>query len=464
MPTYNLDPTGIALQNNVIGETKTLNLPASRNFLFVVPTYGPIFDTDVIIQYTNLSSVSRILQVGVDYYLGFKFLDATTKSNKPIYGAIVLIDNTLTGTITYNYHSLGGAFVLSGGAISTIQANEARNPSVTTWEQVASPSTFPTVAYPWSAVNVPDITKAVDELGKAGLVVHLRPKFLSNPSNIVFVPSKAEIGLGSVANYPPASSADALAGTSDVVYMTPLKTATYVGPAVTAALNSIGYGVPVVYAAGLVMDAVTKSVLYSGQVYAPIASQIPFTTSGTFETAKFSLASTSTKDTWDKSGFTITGGESVSDEYKTFTITVTHNSRVTPQLFLNDVIFLVYKVDYQISGNTLLVNYPLATGDSLNLYTKKPVTSSAADKSIYQKITVTSGVNTFTLNDNTVSASNLRVTLNDIFVLDNSLDYSISASYILTVNIALEIGDVLEIENIDNMPFIGKAKLREILA
>lgn len=54
-------------------------------------------------------------------------------------------------------------------------------------------------------------------------------------------------------------------------------------------LAAAGYAPPVVYAAGISMTLQTQTVSYNGDTYAPKQSELPFTTSGTFETAKFRL-------------------------------------------------------------------------------------------------------------------------------------------------------------------------------
>lgn len=59
--------------------------------------------------------------------------------------------------------------------------------------------------------------------------------------------------------------------------------------AAAAVMASMGYEPPVAYAAGLAMSRVTQTVQYSGDSYAPRLDSLPFTTSGTFETAKFRL-------------------------------------------------------------------------------------------------------------------------------------------------------------------------------
>ena len=52
-------------------------------------------------------------------------------------------------------------------------------------------------------------------------------------------------------------------------------------------LAGIGYAPPIAYAAGISLTLTTQTVEYDGEVYAPKVADLPFTTSGTFETAKF---------------------------------------------------------------------------------------------------------------------------------------------------------------------------------
>ena len=59
--------------------------------------------------------------------------------------------------------------------------------------------------------------------------------------------------------------------------------------AIEAVAAAQGYQVPVVYGAGIAMTTASQTVGYNGQTYAPILTTLPFTTSGTFETAKFRL-------------------------------------------------------------------------------------------------------------------------------------------------------------------------------
>jgi len=52
-------------------------------------------------------------------------------------------------------------------------------------------------------------------------------------------------------------------------------------------LNALGYSVPAAYTSGISLTTVSQTVDYNGVIYAPKFSSLPFTTTGTFETAKF---------------------------------------------------------------------------------------------------------------------------------------------------------------------------------
>lgn len=66
-----------------------------------------------------------------------------------------------------------------------------------------------------------------------------------------------------------------------------LRTLAYYAQRFEQALAAIGYDTPVPYTAGISLTEGNQTVEYEGVVYAPIVSELPFTTSGTFETAKF---------------------------------------------------------------------------------------------------------------------------------------------------------------------------------
>jgi len=470
MPTYLFDPTGSTLQNKVIGESKTLNLPSGRSFLFVVPAFGPFFEETLVIKHVPLTGPSKILTPFVDYNCGFQFVEATRKANRAIYGCINLINITLTGSLVFNYQALGGDYELTTANITAIQANEARDPMFTKWEDVLSTKSialipFPVVDHPWSKINVSDIKDAVHSLEEAGLVVHLRPKFLPNPQEEVYIPSKSELGLGNVQNYSPATNTEAIAGVATNRYMTPANTKAAIEPQVSAYLNSIGYRVPVNYSAGIILNNVQQTVLYQNNVYAPRSQFLPFTTNGSFERARFILINSNNREKWSAPIlFNITGTETVNlTGAKIFNTGLTFDSKIETKIVLNNVIDLVYKTDYNIDNGQIFIEYPIKANDRLEFFYRRTASLMPKDRDYYKLYNVLSGVNTFTLTDmDFVDPDDLRVTLNDFIILSKGTDYTITGNT-LTVTYQIKLGDVIEVENLDSIPFLGKQPMREIL-
>lgn len=87
--------------------------------------------------------------------------------------------------------------------------------------------------------------------------------------------------IAAIATSPAPTATDRLGRTKRTIAGTQLE--------MDAALRSVGRLPPVVYAAGLSMTSVRQTVAYSGVTYAPRADMLPFTTSGTFEAAKFEV-------------------------------------------------------------------------------------------------------------------------------------------------------------------------------
>lgn len=69
-----------------------------------------------------------------------------------------------------------------------------------------------------------------------------------------------------------------------------------------------GYSAPVDYVAGVILSSAAQTVAYQGEVYAPVAAEVPFTTSGTFEVTKFvQIQSVASVDLAASSGSSLVG-------------------------------------------------------------------------------------------------------------------------------------------------------------
>lgn len=465
---YPFDVTGKSPRNIIIGESKSISLAAGRTHLFRVPLYGPYFMDSLVIKYTPASGPSRILTQGVDYHPSFQYVDGTRKINTPIYAGISFTDLTLNGTITYNYQTVGGTYLSNSSTISSIETNSLADPMFTTWDSLVTLPVMPDVGYPWASVNVDDIHRTVEELDRVGVVVQMRPKLLTEPGTSAFIPTASEIGLGNVPNFSAATDAQAIDPAEDSALMTPKTTALAASAEVTRQLALIGYLVPINYSGSINITNDKFTVKVGEEVYIIKAASVPFVTSGVWsnDRDKFELFQYARKVQWNKTHITVTGNEPVINPIGLeFNISVDHDSRVVPQLELNDVLFLVYSVDYKISNNKLYVKYPLSAGDRLTLLTKRSLISLDREPSVNKLFTVNNGQTTFDISDvvSVVDVLNLRITLNDFVTLNANVgDYTI-VNGILTIAYPMAAGDVVEIENIDSTSLFGKTALRNLL-
>lgn len=464
--SYMFDPTGKNIQNQVIGESKTISLAPGRNYLYIIPINGPYFTDSLVIKYTPVSGVERILSEGVDYRNSFQYVDATRKINTPVYAGISFIDLTLNGTVTYNYQALGSDYSTDPTLILDIETNSTVDPMFTTWDSQVTLPVVPTINYPWTTVNVDDVHRTVEALGKVGLVAHLRPRFLQQPGPEVFIPTPHEIGLGDVPNYPPATDQEAIDGTSNEALMTPAKTALAVQGELARQLADMGYPAPLQYTGSLNITLQKTTVKYEDRTYVIKNNSVPYVTTGVWanDSVHFQLFKYADNEKWNHTLITVTGSEPVFPILGlSFDINAEHDCRIAPQLILNDVLFLVFTVDYKLGMDKLYVNYPLAAGDKLSLYTKKSLMSVGTDKLVNKVFVINDNATVFNITDINIDKENLRVVLNDFITLNPSLgDYSISNG-MLTVNYRLAVGDVLEVENIDSTTIFGKTALRNLL-
>lgn len=463
---YDLDPTGKSLRNKIISEVKVLSLTPGRNHLFMIPVDGPFFSEGFFIKYTPIVGESRVLIPDVDYYPVFPYAEATRKINAPIFAGIEFADLTLNGTFLFSYQTLGGVYVSDLATVNALEASFTGDPKFTAWETLVTLPAVPVITHPWTVANVDDISNAVNELEKVGLVVHLRPKFLPAPGAEVFIPTPTEVGLGNVPNYPAATTQQAIEGTDSESLMTPASTKAAVTAEVTRVLSDNGYLVPILYAGSIYITSPKTTIDLSGEIYAIKPNAVPYTTTGVWNNDKayFALVRGSEVVDWVRTVLTVTGSENtVPGLGKVFPVTVEHDSSILPQLIVNDVNFLVYGVDYKMSDDTLYISYPLAAADKVVLHTKRTIVNWSRESQISKLFIATTGNNTFDIADKNVNTQNIRVTINDFVILDPLADDYTVSNGIVTINYTIGLGDYIEIENVDSMPMFGKALLRNLV-
>ena len=242
-PVFPFDPTGTKPENRIQGELQVLNPPSYSDFFFIVPLAAPFFEEGLQLVHVG---TGRILVRGVDYIPSHRFQEASLAITKNIYGSITFYNKSLTGAVALSYQTLGGNWTQSEDAILELLNNALTDPRITTWEQVFNPpDRFPVIDHPWHLddmvgakeldESIKAVCVAIMEASDAGLPAHLSD--YDNPHKV----SKDQVGLSLVPNLAMANPAEASAGTSNDLFMSPLRVKqaidTFVGGTIQAHID-----------------------------------------------------------------------------------------------------------------------------------------------------------------------------------------------------------------------------------
>lgn len=211
--------------NNLItAEIQTLQTPGIDDYYFLIPHAAPFYvETLRILNHQTGLEYTE----GVDYIIGHYFVDAMRSLKRPIAGSIRLLRRDITGTVRIQYHTVGGQWGLDSHAILEELANKSINPIIRSWEQIdVLPQKFPAIAHDQPVdklVGSDDIVEAIDRIGNileasaAGTSEsHINDR--NNPHQV----NKNQVGLDQVANYAPATLAQAVNVVHSTSYITPL--------------------------------------------------------------------------------------------------------------------------------------------------------------------------------------------------------------------------------------------------
>lgn len=144
--TYPFDPTGQAVSNRITGEQHPIQEANYRDYYYIVPTYAPFFENDVVITYTAVGGAQRVLVPDVDYYFALPYLGATRSIGVPLFGAISFNNSIVDGTITIDYRTLGGDWTTDPAVVLQNLATLMYNPRIALWDVVTDkPAIFPPI-------------------------------------------------------------------------------------------------------------------------------------------------------------------------------------------------------------------------------------------------------------------------------------------------------------------------------
>ena len=222
---YSLDTTGNLAANKIINEDHTVTKENDKDYNFIIPRYAPYHAGSLRVFLKEGNSLTALTE-GTDWNPSLHFTGASLAIGRPIYGAVSFNRPDFEGEVRIEYQTLGGQYTLDEAGIAEILANIIYNPRGLTWEKITNlPTTFAPTDHPWNfedMVGMREIKEALLKIEEAILSkdfskweTHITN--FNNPHKV----TKAQVGLGKVENYPPATVAEAIAGTKAEAYLTP---------------------------------------------------------------------------------------------------------------------------------------------------------------------------------------------------------------------------------------------------
>lgn len=247
---YPLDLTGRNPDNLVLGEPHTLTENGRDGMRVFVPNYGAFYTESLVVRDGN----GQRLNPNADYIATYLHEDATTRSGLEVCGVIVVVNPNITNSVYVEYQVVGGEYAVSTNAMEQVLQTLADDDRPVEWAAiVGKPSEYPAgghlhalwelYGFEYLVVQLERIRSGIltgdqamfDEVRRYAMSLYkdgkgytdqLGTRFddhladTTNPHQV----TKAQVGLGSVRNFPVATEAEAVAGTATNRYMTPAVT------------------------------------------------------------------------------------------------------------------------------------------------------------------------------------------------------------------------------------------------
>lgn len=195
--------------------------------------------------------ISTNLVLGVDYFPGLLFNQATAEQEAPVYGAIVMADPGIRGNITVKYTPLTGGYSISGSQVTALYNDNTLDPLSARWEDVvAGLPDYPSTDVAYDQVNQVGITAVVSAIAALTGTVNAasaKPSIFDFTKHIGDVTGNPHgvtalyMGIGNVPNWSTAVAADIITGTNANMFVTPSAIANSVNTVVPLA-TGLSYG------------------------------------------------------------------------------------------------------------------------------------------------------------------------------------------------------------------------------
>lgn len=215
----------------VTGETQTVSAN-SEDPIVIVPRHAPFFTNQFSVSFQPLVGAPRTLNETEDFYFVLPFLSASRACQQRVVGGIEVLNRSLSGTYTLNYTTLGAGWIYRVDLDEANRLTFDGRAGARAWEQYAIyQQAFPAVYSAWDMVDGTKLTAILAALQAAhgdfiSAQVERNQKELQAATHVFDFNgphgrNKALVGLSNVANYPPATDAQAADPSNDVTYITP---------------------------------------------------------------------------------------------------------------------------------------------------------------------------------------------------------------------------------------------------
>lgn len=117
-----------------------------------------------------------LINEGVDYLLGHRYVDASQQTNRAIYGSVCVINSALSGSIRIDANYVGGPYELTAQRVIEALANISSNPRDVSYEQLLNiPEAFPPGPHEHTENELAGIDQVIDSIGLLITAIENRP-------------------------------------------------------------------------------------------------------------------------------------------------------------------------------------------------------------------------------------------------------------------------------------------------
>lgn len=160
--TYPLDVSGLAATNLITGEEHVTSACNAKDYYLIVPKFAPFYAGDFEAVLTDANG-TKPLVLGVDCSLALPMTSLSVSLTQTVYGALLVHNTELVGTISIQYRTVGGKDLVDRQYIMQYFAEKIFNPRCINWCQIiGQPLLYPVSAHLQDFMSVFNMEPLID--------------------------------------------------------------------------------------------------------------------------------------------------------------------------------------------------------------------------------------------------------------------------------------------------------------